>query len=312
MSAITIVVATRNRKDDLLRSLPRHEAPVLLVDNGSTDDSVAAVRAAFPRLEIIELPRNVGAVARNIGVQRARTPLVAFADDDSWWAPGALARAAEAFLAHPRLAVLAGRVLVGPAERLDPLSAAMAAAPLGRHPDGAGPDVLGFAACGAVVRRSAFLQVGGFDPVVRFPGEEERVALDLAERGWQLSYVEDVVAHHHPSARRDATDARQRRIVRSALLTACMRRPWPTVLDRARADWRAGGARRAGVRASIPSLPAALLRRRPVSRATEDKLRLLAEQARTGTPPAGLRPVGSPEPEGGGSLLATGGVEEAR
>src|SRR4051794_24653535 len=164
MSAVTVVIATRNRREDLLRSLPRHEAPVLLVDNGSTDDSVAAVRAAFPQVQVIELPRNVGAVARTIGVQRARTPLVAFADDEGWWAPGARARAAQVFAPHPRLAVLAGRVLVGPAERLDPLSAAMAAAPLGRHPEGAGPDVLGFAACGAVVRRSAFLEVGGFDP----------------------------------------------------------------------------------------------------------------------------------------------------
>jgi len=186
--SVTVVVISRDRRDDLLRSLPRHEAPVVLVDNGSTDGTAAAVRARLPGVRVIELARNAGAVARNLGVEAAETPYVAFADDDSWWAPGALARAADILTGHPRVGLLAGRVLVGDEERLDPVSAAMAAAPLGAHPEGAGPDVFGFLACGAIVRREAFLQVGGFDPVVHFPGEEERVALDLIEAG-QLADV---------------------------------------------------------------------------------------------------------------------------
>ena len=194
--SVTVVVATRNRRPDLLVSLPRHEAPVILVDNASTDGSASL---SFPGVRVMSLRRNLGAVARNVGVQAARTPYVAFADDDSWWAPGALALAAAVLDAHPAVAVVTGRMLVGSSARLDPLSAAMAAAPLGTSPGGAGPDVLGFAACAAVVRRSAFLSVGGFDPVVRFPGEEERLTLDLAEAGWLLSYVNDLVMHHHPS-----------------------------------------------------------------------------------------------------------------
>ena len=63
----------------------------------------------------------------------------------------------------------------------------MAAAPLGRDPDLPGPSILGFLACAVVVRRSAFLDVGGFDDVVFFGGEEERVALDLAAAGWGLA-----------------------------------------------------------------------------------------------------------------------------
>ena len=51
--------------------------------------------------------------------------------------------------------------------------------PNGVEPDLPGRSVLGFLACGAVVRRSAFVQAGGFDPVVHFGGEEERLALDL-------------------------------------------------------------------------------------------------------------------------------------
>jgi GT2 family glycosyltransferase len=283
---ITVVVVSRNRREELLHTLPRHEAPVVLVDNASTDGSAGAVRAALPAVRVIEVPRNLGAVARNLGVQVAATPYVAFADDDSWWAPGALARAVAVLDAHPRVGLLAGRALVGLEQRLDPVSAAMAAAPLGRHPDGAGPDILGFAACAAVVRRSAFLQVGGFDPVVRFPGEEERVALDLADHGWLLSYRDDLVVHHHPSPRRDTAHRRRRAVVRNLLLTACMRRPWRVVAAKTVTEWRSGTGR-PGILAALRRLPAALQYRRLLCAAVEDSLRRLdlAERAAAGARP---------------------------
>ena len=74
---------------------------MVVVDNGSDDGTAAMVRRRFPRTELIALRRNRGAWARNLGVLRARTPLIALADDDSWWAPGALAAAAAVLAASP-------------------------------------------------------------------------------------------------------------------------------------------------------------------------------------------------------------------
>jgi GT2 family glycosyltransferase len=260
-SRITVVVMTRDRWPDLQTSLPRHEAPVILVDNGSSDGTPRLVREHFPHVEVVELSRNVGSVARNVGVERARTPYVAFADDDSWWAPGALTRAVHVLDTHPRLAVLAGRMLVGPEERPDPICELMADSPLGRDDDLPGPSVLGFLACGAVVRRDAYLAGGGFDEVVFFMGEEERLALDLAALGWGLAYVQDVVAHHHPSPVRDSVE-RQARAARNRLLTMLMRRPWPVVLRALLEDLRAGRAGRLAVRQTLVRVPAALRQRR--------------------------------------------------
>jgi GT2 family glycosyltransferase len=274
--AVTTVVMTRDRRESLLETLTRLQGPVIVVDNGSGDGTVAAVAAlARPGTTVIALRHNAGAVARNVGAARAETPLVAFSDDDSWWAPGALERAAELFAAHPRLALLAARLLVGEHERIDPVCEQMAAAPLGRSTDLPGVDVLGFVACGTVVRREAFLACGGFDPVVFFPGEEERLSLDLAAAGWGLAYVEDVVAHHYPSPGRGDVDARALLIARNHLLTAVMRRPWPIVVRRAWAAWRDGGPRRGAVIDSIPRLPAALVRRRRVPRWVEERALML-------------------------------------
>jgi GT2 family glycosyltransferase len=275
---VTVVVMTRDRWEDLRTTLPRHEAPVVLVDNGSTDGTPELVRRHFPHVDVVELGSNHGSVARNIGVERAGTPYVAFADDDSWWAPGALHRAAELFDAHPRLAVLAARLLVGEEERPDPVDAMMAASPLGRDDDLPGPSILGFLACGAVVRREAYLAAGGFDDVIFFMGEEERLALDLATLGWGLAYVGEVVAHHHPSPTRDSVE-RQARAARNRLLTAVLRRPWPVVLSALGEDLRSGRAGRVAVRQAARRLPRALAERRVVPPHVEAARRLLDEPA---------------------------------
>lgn len=272
--AVTVVVVSRNRREDLARSLPRHEAPVILVDNGSTDGTVAAVQAAWPATTVVALGDNHGAPARNLGARSARTPYVAFADDDSWWAPGSLARAVALLDAHPRAALLAARVLVGPDQVEDPVGAVMAAAPLGTEADMPGPSVLGFLACAAVVRRSAFLEVDGFDDVVFFGGEEERVALDLAAAGWGLAYVPELVVHHHPSTSRAP---RQRAIqqVRNRILVAVQRRPAAVVAGTVAQAVRSGPVGRAGVRAAIPRLPRALRARRRLPPAIESARRSL-------------------------------------
>jgi GT2 family glycosyltransferase len=99
---------------------------------------------------------------------------------------------------------VAVRTLVGEQGRRDPFCDAVTASPLPAR-DGPlpGPRILGFMACAAMVRRAAFLAVGGFDDVVRFPGEEERLAWDLTAAGWPLCYLDGPVVHHHPSPHRE-------------------------------------------------------------------------------------------------------------
>ena len=228
---VAVVIATRNRGRELLGTLDRLRAlperpPVVVVDNGSVDGTAELVRGHHPGpgVQVVGLRRNLGGAARTVGARLVDSPYVAFSDDDSWWAPGALGRAAELLDRHPRLAVLAARVLVGPERRLDPVCGEMARSPLGRAADLPGPSVLGFIACGAVVRRSAFLEVGGFDARLGVGGEEELLAVDLAARGWGLAYVDEVVAHHHPSPSRDPS-GRRRVQMRNALWSAWLRRP---------------------------------------------------------------------------------------
>lgn len=226
--SIGVVVITRNRKQRLLetlahlRRLPGHP-PVVLVDNGSSDGTRRAVHERHPWVRVLALGTNQGGAARNRGVRHLDTDLVAFCDDDSWWEPAALSVAERLFEADPRLGLIAGRVLVEPEGRIDPVSDAMAVSALPPLAGLPGPRVLGFLACAAIVRRQAFLQVGGFHPKLGVGGEEELLAFDLRATGWELVYAESVVAHHFPERR--AQGFRRRTELRNQLWVTWLRRP---------------------------------------------------------------------------------------
>ena len=119
----------------LANEVPGVEVPAAILDRMRVD----MIEALGQKVTVVPLERNVGSYARTLGVERAGTEFVAFADDDSWWAPGALARAAAVFDAHPRLGLIAGSIAVGPEERPDPLNAVLAASPLGIPTGAPGP-----------------------------------------------------------------------------------------------------------------------------------------------------------------------------
>jgi len=270
---VTVVIATRDRRASLERTLRRLTAlpdrvAVTVVDNGSSDGTAAMVRG-FPTVTLVELAANRGALARDVGVELARTPVVAFADDDSWWESGALDQAADLLDRHPRLAVAVARVVLtgGEHDGVDRVSRKMRRAVLGTEPDLPGPSVLGFPACGALCRRSAFLGVGGFSELLFFGGEETLLALDLAAAGWGLSYVDELIAWHAPAPDREPSPRRWARQERNDVLVEWLRRP----VRVAAASTVALGARglrdpaaRAAFTGVLRRLPAALADRRPV------------------------------------------------
>ena len=281
MDGTTVVVATRNRVGELVRTLAHLaelDVPVIVVDNGSDDDTVSRVRREFPWVQLLELERNVGASARNHGVRLARTRYVAFSDDDSWWAADALDKAEELFERHPDLGLIAAQVVIEPEGRQDPVCREMAASALGRKDGLPGPSVLGFVCCGSIVRREAFLAVGGFNPVLFFPGEERLFSWDMAAHGWACCYVDDVVAHHQPSKIRSPSAARRRAELRNDLLTTWLRRPAKVALAETVALARRGtGDRdaRAALGAAVLRLPAVARQRRLLPKSVQRQVDLL-------------------------------------
>jgi GT2 family glycosyltransferase len=287
---LSVVVITRDRRSELLRSLEllcalRPRPKILVVDNGSTDGTSAAVRSSRLPVELISLDANLGAVGRNIAVRRVRTPYVAFCDDDTWWDPGALGRAADILDAHLGTASVTARILVEPGGREDPIVAELRDSPVEPAPGQPGPALGSILAGASMLRVDAFRAVGGFHPRIWLGGEEELLAADLMAAGWSLCFAEDVTVRHAPSTARDST-VRRRLGIRNTLWFLGLRRPWPDAL-------RAGWALAARVPKDVHSLRAfaaaalgigwVLRERRVVPPRVEQAYRALEHSQRTST-----------------------------
>lgn len=225
---VTIVLLLHNCEPWVGRTLDRLvelELPIIAVDNASSDGTRDVV-AVYPDVILLRLRKNIGAAGRNAGAALARTPYVAFCDDDGYFERSGLEYAANALDAFPDIAVVNARIVVGPEQSLDPISAEMQASPLPDSVPLPGKRLLGFMAGAIVARRDAYLAVGGYSPKFFVGGEEETLAWPLVRRGWQLRYIPEVVVHHHPSL---ANYTRIRHFgIRNTLWNAWLHRPWPS------------------------------------------------------------------------------------
>ncbi|MDP5182644.1 glycosyltransferase [Blastococcus sp. BMG 814] len=287
---VAVVVITHQRRDELLVALQRlvalpEQPHVVVVDNGSTDGTADAVRERFPQVELIASPENLGAVGRNLGVARLDTPYVAFCDDDTWWEPGSLRAAADVLDAHPRLAIVTARILVEPGGTEDPIVAELRDSPVVGADWLPGPALGSFLAGASVLRRDAFDEVGGFSERLWLGGEEELMAGDLAARGWELCYLDQLTLHHRASTARDPHKRRADGI-RNTLWTTWLRRPLRPAVRRTLHLLRTVPRDRVtalGVARAVRGLPWVLRERRVLPPHAEARFAALEEAQRNST-----------------------------
>ncbi|SEH91283.1 Glycosyltransferase, GT2 family [Mycolicibacterium rutilum] len=283
---VSFVIATRNRAAELAtvvaRLLDTTRCPIVVVDNGSTDDTAVVMSRmadrSANRLRLMTLADNQGAVGRNVGVAACDTPYVAFCDDDSWWTPDSPEIGADLFERHPSVGLLAARTIVWPRRRQDPFSAMLADSPLGRRPGLPGPSILGFMSCAAMVRKAAFEEAGGFSDLLHFRGEEQLLALDMAALGWDLCYCPQLTAVHQPSSVRATAAAQAARVLRNDVLTTWLRRPIRRCVNAGGRLLAASLRDRDHARAAaevLVRLPAVLAQRRRLPHAVEEAVALL-------------------------------------
>ena len=104
---ISVVIPSYNRAHTLQRALQsvfdQSSAvdEVILVDDGSTDDSAAMVAQNFPGVSIIRQPNGGVSAARNRGIEAAQYDWIALLDSDDSWLPHKIKTVRDAALKHP-------------------------------------------------------------------------------------------------------------------------------------------------------------------------------------------------------------------
>jgi GT2 family glycosyltransferase len=178
------------------------EYEIVVVDDGSRDETPEAVPVEFPSVRYLRQENSGPAAARNRGIDAARGDLIAFTDDDCLAPPDWLARLADGFSRYPAAAGVGGR-LTAPADLLRSNALARYDEYIARvrHRAGDHEVVAGFE-CPAggtdnmAYRRSILQAAGGFDATFPYPAAEDAdLKLRLANAGCRFVYVPVAVTH---------------------------------------------------------------------------------------------------------------------
>jgi GT2 family glycosyltransferase len=185
-------------------------AEIVVVDNGSTDGSVATLLARDPEVTVIDPHANLGySRAANLGIAATRSPIVAVLNPDAVIEAGSAAAVLDAFAADDAVAVVGPRILnpdgtTYPSARTDPgPTTAAGHALLGRirptnrftrayrqldADPGVARDVDWVSGAALWFRRSALDRVGGWDERFFMFLEDVDVCRSIAAAGGRIRY----------------------------------------------------------------------------------------------------------------------------
>lgn len=207
--AVDVVVPAYERPDLLSLCLTSLRAAtpgirIIVVDDASTDPSVAEVARAHGAT-LVRHPVNRGpAAARNSGLRESTSPIVAFVDADCAATPGWL----QPLVAHfddPRVGAVAPRISPRSTSRgvLSRYEDARSALDMGPRPElVASGAPLGFLPSAALLLRRSALRENAFDEAMRV-GEDVDLIWRLLDDGWLIRYEPVAIMTHQtrPNAR---------------------------------------------------------------------------------------------------------------
>jgi GT2 family glycosyltransferase len=224
--SVDIIVVNWNGKSDTLRCLAAaepqlrevHGSMITVVDNGSTDGSIAEITARHPEVRFIPLGENrgfTGGLAAALATSRAQN--VVFLNNDAVPEPGWLAAIVRAMHESPGDVVsVGGRIVSLDGRAIDFIGGAMTfdghgfqigfRMPLGSKPEPRAGEELLFACGGNMIsRRERLLELGGFD-------DDYFAYLEDVDFGWRTWIAGGRVTYEPRACVRHASSATSDRL----------------------------------------------------------------------------------------------------
>jgi GT2 family glycosyltransferase len=200
--AASIVITSRNRKDDLLAAIAScftQSVPVevIYLDDASDDGSHIAVAERFPQVRIVREERHAGYIAlRNRGAELARCNIIFSIDDDAVFTTGYVVEQTLREFDDARVGAVA--IPFKDVRISDEI--------LQRSPDDS--DIYAtstYIGTAHALRRDVFLRLGGYRGFFFHQGEESDYCLRMLEEGYVVRLGNADLIHHFVSPKRDLT-----------------------------------------------------------------------------------------------------------
>jgi glycosyltransferase involved in cell wall biosynthesis len=195
----TVIITTRNRKEDLVKSIASAlsqtaHPKVLVMDDGSTDGTFDLVLREFPQVKIHRVETSLGLIVqRNRAARLAETPILISIDDDAVFSTPAVVEATVRDFNDSRVGAV-GIPVVDVNRSPDVRNLAPSAA--GNY---ALYDYVGTA---HALRRDIFLRLGGYREILVHQSEEEDYCIRMLNAGYITRAGNADPIHHYESPRR--------------------------------------------------------------------------------------------------------------
>ncbi len=188
---VTVNILSFNRKEELRITLtklagslnyPAEKMEIIVVDNASTDGTVAMLREDFPKVQVIARDVNVGISAWNDGFRKGRGDYFLVLDDDCYIEGDSLQLAAGNAVEH-------GADIVS-FHAINPLDEGYS------FNETINPGLLSFWGCAVLISRRAIEKLSGFDPNIFVYMHELEFSIRALGHGCQHLYLPQVLAFH--------------------------------------------------------------------------------------------------------------------
>ena len=171
---------------DALAKTSNARYEIIVVDNASFDDTATLVRLRYPNVRLIVNPKNVGfGAACNVGIAAAAGDAFVFLNPDVEVLPDWLEHVERHFNEYPDAAIICPTTLRPGQARSDQTGVAESAA---------GPG------CALALRRTAWQEIGGFDPNIFLYWEDTELCWRAWLLGWRVLEDFDACVYHEQGA----------------------------------------------------------------------------------------------------------------
>lgn len=219
----TIVITTKNRRDDLRKAVASALAQtarpeVLVVDDGSTDGTSEMIAREFPSVRLNRSEKSLGLIVqRNRAAQMAGNSIVFSIDDDAVFSTPSVVEHTLREFDHPEV----GAVAI-------PFADVNRSPEIHQRAPRAGTVFAAYSFIGTAhaLRRDVFLKLDGYRDLLVHQGEEEDYCLRMLDAGWITRCGTADPIHHFESPRRDWSRMDYYG-ARNKILYAWQNVPWP-------------------------------------------------------------------------------------
>ena len=210
---VSVIIPSWNRKDDLRRTLESVQAQdyldveVIVIDNGSTDGSVALVEREFPSVRLKKNEKNLGvSIAKNIGVLLSTGVYVHFLDSDIEMShPQVISTMASILHEHPEVGALGGEAYKTPngviTKRKEITRNCETSTFIMETGDYRLYECGYVATCNCMMRKKDIVRCRGFDTKILYAGEDKEIGYKLRRMGFKSVVDSRCLVYHYMSDR---------------------------------------------------------------------------------------------------------------